>query len=468
MLICATYCLPERGLVERPRPVRARTVLAPTSHCLRQYESPPQLRCQNRCRRQSACASICLLVRPARFERATPGFVGQCSDPLSYGRAIGAGDRNRTRIVGLEDRCLSHSATPALVFSLSFTQKSSGFADDFLHDGPTKVGLYFCRKYLWSGQPATIRHLRRWRRHPLPIKLCPLKTGRTVLAHQPACLKTYSQVVKELPARDPLTPAFADANVHPSIWYAAPDSNRDCRFRLLLLRQAGLPIPLAAHKSQTCCKYLVRRDGIEPPMFQRTSGLQPGALPLGQRRITHTNKKPGAVRHPGFESCCWEIVSMHAHRPTHSHCPAPGAARALHAKQRMRQLRAKLRQRAPGAHVGRDAPADWARPWITAAVTSVFHLFPAVAGFLLLSYHHETDFNSCTLACREAPCGCVTAPPCSPRGGMGLGTSACSPSPLLACIHRNLLYFPLETRLQKQKGPGTLWVAGPFGLNRGA
>lgn len=103
----------KRGRIERPRPLRARTVLAPTSHCLRQYESPPQLRCQDRCRRQSACASICWLVRPARFERATPGFVGQCSDPLSYGRVIGAGDRNRTRIVGLEDRCLSHSATPA-------------------------------------------------------------------------------------------------------------------------------------------------------------------------------------------------------------------------------------------------------------------------------------------------------------------------------------------------------------------
>jgi len=45
---------------------------------------------------------------------------------------------------------------------------------------------------------------------------------------------------------------------------------------------------------------------------------------------------------------------------------------------------------------------------------------------------HETDFNDCTLACREAPCGCVTAPCCSPRGGMGSGVSAIAALPLFS------------------------------------
>ena len=159
---------------------------------------------------------------------------------------------------------------------------------------------------------------------------------------------------------------------------------------------------------------------------------------------------------------------MHAHCSTHSHCPAPGAARSLHAKQCMRQIRAKLRQRAPGAHVSRYAPAYWARPWITAAVTSVLHLFLAVAGPLLLSYHHESDFNSCTLACREAPCGCVTAPPCSPRGGMRLGISACSPSPLLACIHRNLLLAAFKTIAKNKKARNLVGSPGLSGLKREA
>ena len=207
-------------------------------------------------------------------------------------------------------------------------------------------------------------------------------------------------------------------------------------------------------------------------MFLRTPDLQSGALPLGQRRFAytnpHTNKKPGAARHPGSESYCCGTVSMHAHCSTHSRCPAPGAARSLHAKQCMRRIRAKLRQRAPGAHVSRYAPAYWARPWITAAVTSVLHLFPAVAGPLLLSHpSNESDFNSCTLACREAPCGCVTAPPCSPRGGMGLGTSAAAlPLFLRASIETCCwsVFTPSLRHFRKQKSPEPCGVAGPVWL----
>lgn len=241
------------------------------------------------------------LVRPARFERATSGFVDQCSRSAELRTRIGAGDRNRTCVIGLEDRYLSHSVTPALVFLVRgpFHTKIDWLCQRFLcRSGRTKVGLYSCPN-VWSGQPATIRHLRHWRCRSLPIKLCPLKPACSAYPshagsnHIPELLKNH--------ARRPMT--SSGECKHPrKNWYAAPESNRDCPLGLLLLRQAGLPIPPAAHKSVQ--QNLVRRDGFEPPLPQlRGVGapdLQSGALPLGQRRLRQ--KQPGAVKRPGCEN----------------------------------------------------------------------------------------------------------------------------------------------------------------------
>ena len=112
---------------------------------------------QDRYRRQSVCASM--LVRPARFERATPGFVDQCSHPLSYGRVVGAGDRNRTCIVGLEDRYLGHSVTPALIHLHSRFLRSgyANGADSRPRSGTCDTGgVTLCQlSYVRSRQPVS-------------------------------------------------------------------------------------------------------------------------------------------------------------------------------------------------------------------------------------------------------------------------------------------------------------------------
>jgi hypothetical protein len=96
-----------------------------------------------------------------------------------------------------------------------------------------------------------------------------------------------------------------------------------------------------------------------------------------------------------------------------------------------------------------------------------FQPLPASCSFRIFepSPSNETDFNSCTLACREAPCGCVTAPPCSQRGGMGLGTSAAA---LPVFLRASIETCYINPQLQKQNGPEPCGVAGPFGLKRGA
>ena len=45
-----------------------------------------------------------MLARPEGFEPSTNALEGRCSIQLSYGRAAGAGDGNRTHVVGLEGR----------------------------------------------------------------------------------------------------------------------------------------------------------------------------------------------------------------------------------------------------------------------------------------------------------------------------------------------------------------------------
>jgi len=87
---------------------------------------------------------------------------------------------------------------------------------------------------------------------------------------------------------------------------------------------------------------------------------------------------------------------------------------------------------------------------------------------------HETDFNDCTLACRDAPCGCVTAPRFSLRGGMGSGISANAALPLFlrafleTCFTLSFLKassISLQTsieRIPNTKRPGTFWVPGPL------
>ena len=44
------------------------------------------------------------MARPGGFEPSTNALEGRCSIQLSYGRKAGAGDGNRTHVVGLEGR----------------------------------------------------------------------------------------------------------------------------------------------------------------------------------------------------------------------------------------------------------------------------------------------------------------------------------------------------------------------------
>jgi len=165
----------------------------------------------------------------------------------------------------------------------------------------------------------------------------------------------------------------------------------------------------------------------------------------------------------------------HGPHRSRSRYPSPVLHDSTAAMAPLALFRAKLRLRVHEAHV-RGAPMILAHRSITAA-HAVRHLFLAARGlcsFWFTASNCAADFNGCTLACRGAPCGCVTAPPCSLRGGMGLGISACSPFPLPACIWWNLHLLqqhpcrqhpvPLTLPSQKTKRPGTLGVAGPIGL----
>jgi hypothetical protein len=81
----------------------------------------------------------------------------------------------------------------------------------------------------------------------------------------------------------------------------------------------------------------------------------------------------------------------------------------------------------------------------------------------------ETDVNSCTLACREAPCGCVTAPPCSPRGGMESGISAKQPFPS-SCVHPSKPAAKTLSKItaESKKARNLVGSPGLFGYKRGA
>jgi hypothetical protein len=196
-------------------------------------------------------------------------------------------------------------------------------------------------------------------------------------------------------------------------------------------------------------------------------------VPCHSANDASKNKQPGALRQPGCENLLRRRGARPWPAPASFSLPAPHETARKTCPPRISGKAPPVR--AVCAHrpawTTLRGPPEYRRCYLCFASVS-WALRPY--SFRSPACCNETDFNDCTLACRDAPCGCVTAPRFSLRGGTGSGISANAALPLFLrafiepCFTSLLLNsssISLQASIERTpntKRPGTFWVPGPL------
>ena len=155
-----------------------------------------------------------MVARPARFERATPGFVDRRSlspELRTHHRWGGRRESNsHRRFGGPLPEPFGHARAK---FHRECPRPLDQPGEKRIRDGADSRPR--------SGTCDAVSN------RTLPIKLCPLKTGAAVLPHGRPASNHISKLLKNRRFRS-IDPGVCRRERLHKNWYAAPDSNRDC------------------------------------------------------------------------------------------------------------------------------------------------------------------------------------------------------------------------------------------------